>query len=107
MFRGKIAPLNPWKSNTLEWTTPLNPGHGNWPGEIPHVHRWPYDYSRPDTEEDFVPQNVPDEVIPVEVGEPRVNPLAPVHPAPVEREAAPTDRVWFFGGLLNFIRLRK
>jgi hypothetical protein len=33
--------------------------HGNWPGEIPEVHRWPYDYSNPEHEEDFVPQNVP------------------------------------------------
>jgi cytochrome c oxidase subunit 1 len=33
--------------------------HGNWPGEIPTVHRWPYDYSKPGAEEDFIPQNVP------------------------------------------------
>jgi hypothetical protein len=33
--------------------------HGNWPGELPEVHRWPYDYSKPGHEEDFVPQNVP------------------------------------------------
>ena len=32
--------------------------HGNWPGEIPTVHRWAYDYSKPG-KEDFVPQNVP------------------------------------------------
>lgn len=36
---------NPWGANTLEWTTPIHPGHGNWPGELPVVHRWPYDYS--------------------------------------------------------------
>jgi cytochrome c oxidase subunit 1 len=46
-------------SNTLEWTTPVEHIHGNWPGEIPEVHRWPYDYSNPEHEEDFVPQNVP------------------------------------------------
>ena len=50
---------NPWKSNTLEWTTPVEHMHGNWPGKIPHVHRWAYDYSKPGQEEDFVPQNVP------------------------------------------------
>ena len=50
---------NPWKSNTLEWTTPINPGHGNWPGEIPSVYRWPYDYSKPGAPDDFIPQNVP------------------------------------------------
>ena len=59
MFRGRIATLNPWKSNTLEWTTPLNPGHGNWPGAIPTVYRWPYDYSKPGASEDFIPQTVP------------------------------------------------
>ena len=59
MFRGRIATLNPWKSNTLEWTTPLNPGHGNWPGEIPAVYRWPYDYSKPGAADDFIPQTVP------------------------------------------------
>jgi len=59
MYRGKKANLNPWKSNTLEWTTPLHPGHGNWPGEIPTVYRWPYDYSKPGAAEDFIPQTVP------------------------------------------------
>jgi cytochrome c oxidase subunit 1 len=59
MFRGRKATANPWKSNTLEWTTPLVPGHGNWPGKIPYVYRWPYDYSKPGAEDDFIPQNVP------------------------------------------------
>ncbi|WP_018345048.1 cytochrome c oxidase subunit I [Cytophaga aurantiaca] len=59
MFRGRVSTLNPWKSNTLEWTTPINPGHGNWPGAIPHVYRWPYDYSKPGAADDFIPQTVP------------------------------------------------
>tara|TARA_B100000508_G_scaffold141092_1_gene146390 strand:- start:43937 stop:45733 length:1797 start_codon:yes stop_codon:yes gene_type:complete len=59
VFRGQKAPQNPWKSNTLEWTTPVEHIHGNWPGELPTVHRWPYDYSKPGMEEDFVPQTVP------------------------------------------------
>jgi len=59
IFRGRKAPANPWRSNTLEWTTPVNPGHGNWPGEIPTVYRWPYDYSKPGAEEDFIPQHIP------------------------------------------------
>ena len=59
MWRGKKAPLNPWDSNTLEWTTPRNPGHGNWPGKIPTVYRWPYDYSKPGSETDFIPQTIP------------------------------------------------
>ncbi|MRX37949.1 cytochrome c oxidase subunit I [Flavobacterium sp. LC2016-23] len=59
IFYGKKAEQNPWKSTTLEWTTPVEHIHGNWPGEIPHVHRWPYDYSNPNHDVDFVPQNVP------------------------------------------------
>ena len=59
IFYGKRTIQNPWKSNTLEWTAPIEHIHGNWPGEIPHVHRWPYDYSKPGQEDDFVPQNVP------------------------------------------------
>jgi cytochrome c oxidase subunit 1 len=59
MFRGPRAPQNPWRSNTLEWTTPVEHIHGNWPGELPVVHRWAYDYSKPGKEEDFVPQTVP------------------------------------------------
>jgi cytochrome c oxidase subunit I len=59
IFRGRLAPANPWRSNTLEWTTPRIPEHGNWPGKIPTVYRWPYDYSKPGAPEDFIPQNVP------------------------------------------------
>ena len=59
MWRGPKAPQNPWRSNTLEWTTPVEHIHGNWPGEIPSVHRWPYDYSKPGHDEDFVPQSTP------------------------------------------------
>jgi cytochrome c oxidase subunit 1 len=61
IFRGKVAPANPWNSNTLEWTTPVNPGHCNWPGAIPNVHRWPYDYSRPGSKEDYLPHHIPDD----------------------------------------------
>jgi cytochrome c oxidase subunit 1 len=59
MKYGQVATQNPWGSNTLEWTTPVKHIHGNWPGAIPEVHRWAYDYSNPDHEEDFVPQVVP------------------------------------------------
>ena len=59
IFRGKLAPANPWKSTTLEWTTPRFPGHGNWEGEIPSVYRWAYDYSKPGAEDDFIPQHIP------------------------------------------------
>jgi len=63
---GKKATANPWNSNSLEWTTPVEPIHGNWPGEIPHVYRWAYDYSKTNENgeyviagQDFAPQNVP------------------------------------------------
>ncbi|MGY6559536.1 MAG: cytochrome c oxidase subunit I [Nitritalea sp.] len=59
MYRGRKANQNPWRSTTLEWTTPVVPGHGNWPGEIPTVYRWPYDYSKPGAKEDFIMQTVP------------------------------------------------
>lgn len=59
IFKGKRAPQNPWLSNTLEWTTPIHPGHGNWEGDIPAVYRWPYDYSKPGAAEDYIPQTVP------------------------------------------------
>ena len=59
MYRGRKASSNPWKSNTLEWTTPVDVGHGNWPGKIPKVERWPYDYSKPGSKEDFIPQHIP------------------------------------------------
>ncbi len=58
IFKGrKLTTPNPWQATTLEWTTPINPGHGNWPGEIPEVHRWAYDYSKDG--KDFIPQTVP------------------------------------------------
>ncbi len=50
----KVRDLNPYNANTLEWTTPLRPGHGNWEGDIPEVHRWPYDYNKHGRE--FIPQ---------------------------------------------------
>jgi len=59
IFKGRKSTQNPWSSNTLEWTAPIIPGHGNWEGDIPHVYRWPYDYSKPGAKEDFIMQNVP------------------------------------------------
>ncbi|MDX2046765.1 MAG: cbb3-type cytochrome c oxidase subunit I [Chitinophagaceae bacterium] len=58
IFKGrKVTNPNPWGANTLEWTTPIRPGHGNWPGEIPEVHRWAYDYGKDGRE--FIPQTEP------------------------------------------------
>lgn len=58
IFKGrKVTTLNPWGATTLEWTTPIRPGHGNWVGEIPEVHRWAYDYGKDGKE--FIPQTTP------------------------------------------------
>ena len=59
IYKGKKASQNPWNATTLEWTTPVEHIHGNWPGELPTVHRWAYDYSKPGYDEDFVQQTVP------------------------------------------------
>ncbi len=53
----KLTKQNPWQANTLEWTTPIKAGHGNWPGEIPEVHRWAYDYGKDG--QDFILQTTP------------------------------------------------
>jgi cytochrome c oxidase subunit 1 len=64
-LRGPKAPKNPWRANSLEWTTPVEHIHGNWYGDIPEVYRWPYDYSKVDENgdyvggEDFIPQTTP------------------------------------------------
>jgi cytochrome c oxidase subunit 1 len=59
VFKGKKSVQNPWKSNTIEWTAPVERIHGNWNGDLPTVYRWPYDYSKPGYEEDYVLQTVP------------------------------------------------
>ncbi|MDX5320936.1 MAG: cbb3-type cytochrome c oxidase subunit I [Bacteroidota bacterium] len=98
IFKGKKSPQNPWRSNTLEWTAPVERIHGNWPGEIPTVYRWPYDYSRPDSEEDFIPQNVPDEG---QAAEPKAPKSAPA-PKPEETPVAEGD-----GNTVLFAALRR
>ncbi|MBS1597018.1 MAG: cbb3-type cytochrome c oxidase subunit I [Bacteroidetes bacterium] len=58
IFKGRrVTTQNPWGANTLEWTTPIHAGHGNWPGEIPEVHRWAYDYAKDGRE--FIQQTEP------------------------------------------------
>lgn len=56
--KGKKAGKNPWKANTLEWTAESPPPHGNWK-VLPTVYRGPYEYSHPDREEDYWPQDEP------------------------------------------------
>ena len=65
IFRGEKASNNPWDSNTLEWTVPSPPPHGNFP-EMPVVYRGPYEYSSPESEKDFYPQTQPPSKPPVQ-----------------------------------------
>ena len=53
----KVTTKNPWGATTIEWTTPIHAGHGNWPGKLPTVQRWAYDYGKDGRE--FVPQIEP------------------------------------------------
>ncbi|MCP5066797.1 MAG: cytochrome c oxidase subunit I, partial [bacterium] len=57
--KGKAAGRNPWRSNTLEWTTESPPPHGNFGGDFPEVYRGPYEDSVPGREDDYWPQNIP------------------------------------------------
>jgi cytochrome c oxidase subunit 1 len=56
LFAGKKADMNPWQANTLEWTAPSPPPHGNF-AVTPVVYRGPYEYSSPEVKEDWLPQS--------------------------------------------------
>ena len=56
LFGGKKADKNPWKANSLEWSADSPPPHGNFDA-IPVVYRGPYEYSSPEVEEDYLPQD--------------------------------------------------
>jgi cytochrome c oxidase subunit 1 len=58
MFYGKKVGRNPWRANTLEWTAPSPPGHGNFDFQ-PVVYRGPYEYASPEMADDFYPQIQP------------------------------------------------
>jgi cytochrome c oxidase subunit 1 len=55
LFWGPKAERNPWKSNSLEWTAPSPPGHGNFESP-PIVMHGPYEYGVPGLESDYLPQ---------------------------------------------------
>ena len=60
--KGIVAEKNPWNATSLEWQTPEQPPvHGNFGKELPVVYRWAYDYSVPGAEDDYIPQDVPNE----------------------------------------------
>jgi cytochrome c oxidase subunit 1 len=73
IFRGREAGPNPWNANSLEWSAPSPPPHGNF-SEVPIVYRGPYEYSAPDAADDFLPQWTPGaqrtDVRPASPGEP-------------------------------------
>ncbi len=59
LFRGPVAPENPWDCTTLEWTTTSPPPHYNFKA-IPTVHRGPFEYSNPEvTDRDWIAQTEP------------------------------------------------
>lgn len=69
LLKGKRCDPNPWEATSLEWFTPDNPPkHGNWGAELPTVYRWAYEFSAPGTRDDFVPQNMPPEEVPMQEG---------------------------------------
>ena len=59
LAKGKRAPENPWEANSLEWTAPSPPPHGNWGDATPMVYRGPYEYSAPEAQQDFWLQTDP------------------------------------------------
>jgi len=58
LARARTGERNPWRANTLEWTTTSPAPHGNW-DVIPTVYRGPYEYSVPGVSEDYLPQDKP------------------------------------------------
>ena len=56
LFAGKKAEQNPWQANTLEWTAPTPPPHGNFLTQ-PVVYRGAYEFSSPEVKEDWLPQD--------------------------------------------------
>lgn len=64
LFRGKPAGRNPWNSNTLEWSAPSPPPHGNFE-TVPIVYRGPYEYVEVEGHGDHLPQTLKlDEPVP-------------------------------------------
>ncbi len=56
--KGVKVGSNPWDATTLEWVAAPSPpvAHGNFP-ELPVVTRGPYEYSPPESDEGYLPQN--------------------------------------------------
>ncbi|MEH6551494.1 MAG: cbb3-type cytochrome c oxidase subunit I [Pseudomonadales bacterium] len=70
VFKGEKSGHNPWHATSLEWQTPqVPPVHGNWGEKLPVVHRWAYDFSVPGARDDYIPQDMATEDVPVEPGQ--------------------------------------
>jgi len=65
LFWGKKAESNPWHANSLEWAATSPPPHLNWGERVPTVYRGAYEYSSPESAEDYLPQNRPPAAAPV------------------------------------------
>jgi cytochrome c oxidase subunit 1 len=59
IWHGKKCGINPWNANTLEWTCPSPPPHGNFGPKLPTVYHGPYEYSVPGMKKDFLMQTEP------------------------------------------------
>ena len=56
IFAGEKVNRNPWNSTTVEWAAPSPPlGHGNFDKPV-NVYHSAYEYSVPDSKNDFTPQ---------------------------------------------------
>jgi cytochrome c oxidase subunit 1 len=58
IFFGPRCGRNPWHANSLEWSAPSPPGHGNFDFQ-PIVYRGPYEYGSPEVDADYYPQIQP------------------------------------------------
>jgi cytochrome c oxidase subunit 1 len=58
LVAGPRSGENPWRANTLEWTTASPPPHYNFE-RIPTVYHAAYEYSVPGVEDDYLPQTRP------------------------------------------------
>ena len=58
LVAGPAAGENPWKANSLEWTTASPPPYYNFE-TLPRVYHPPYEFSVPGGEEDYLPQTRP------------------------------------------------
>jgi cytochrome c oxidase subunit 1 len=70
LFFGPRCGRNPWRANSLEWSAPSPPGHGNFDSQ-PIVYRGPYEYNNPEADDDYYPQTTPP---PATHGQPQPSP---------------------------------